>query len=144
KVWLNARGQRVDAACAGAEARDIALWPAPLEPWLPRLERREARLPAIDPGCPPLVPPTAPPLSIVGVRGGDHLRRPATSREPLRLDVSALGGGGQRWWFLNGAPLGETAGQQSLAARFEEVGHYELSVLDASGQTARVEFQVSE
>ncbi|PWB29756.1 penicillin-binding protein 1C [Pseudomonas sp. SDI] len=144
KVWLNAQGQRVDSACAGAQARDIALWPAPLEPWLPRLERREARLPAIDPNCPPRVPPTAPPLSIVGVRGGDQLRRPATSREPLRLDVSALGGSGQRWWFLNGAPLGETAGQQSLVARFEALGHFELSVLDASGQTARVEFQVSE
>ncbi|MDD0977417.1 peptidoglycan glycosyltransferase PbpC [Pseudomonas fontis] len=144
KVWVNGEGRRVDASCAGAQARDIALWPAPLEPWLPRVERREARLPAIEPSCPPQVPATAPPLSIVGIRGGDQLRRPTTSHEPLRLDVSALGGSGQRWWFLNGAPVGETQGQGSLATRFESVGHYELSVLDASGQTARVEFQVNE
>nr|WP_255263432.1 peptidoglycan glycosyltransferase PbpC [Pseudomonas aegrilactucae] len=144
KVWVNAQGLRVDATCAGATARDIALWPAPLDPWLPRAERRAARLAAIDPSCPPQVPVSAAPLSIVGIRAGDQLRRPAASRDVLRLTVSALGGSGQRWWFLNGAPLGETQAQASLQARLEELGRYELSVLDASGQTARVEFQVND
>ncbi|AXO86945.1 penicillin-binding protein 1C [Pseudomonas parafulva] len=143
-VWVNERGLRVDARCTGAQAQDIALWPAPLEPWLPRVERRSARLPAIDPNCPPQVPPSAPPLSIVGVRGGDHLRRPLTSHEPLQVQVSALGGAGRRWWFLNGAPLGETEGQDSLALHLEQRGRMELSALDESGETARVEFQVGE
>ncbi|MBF8795369.1 peptidoglycan glycosyltransferase PbpC [Pseudomonas monteilii] len=143
-IWVNDRGLRVDAGCPGAKARDVALWPAPLEPWLPRVERRAARLPAVDDACPPQTPPRAPPLSIVGVRPGDNLRRPATSREPLQLYVSALGGGGQRWWFLNGRPLGETRGQDSLLVRFEQAGRIELSALDESGETARVEFQVSE
>lgn len=144
RAWVNEQGLRVDAVCPGARARDIALWPAPLEPWLPRAERRDARLPALAADCPPQVPATAPPLSIVGVREGDQLRRPATSRDVLQLDVSALGGGGQRWWFLNGAPLGETSGQEALKARFDAAGRYELSVLDASGQTARITFQVSD
>ncbi|MNR64112.1 penicillin-binding protein 1C [compost metagenome] len=60
----------------------------------------------------------------------------------MQLYVSALGGGGQRWWFRNGQPLGETSGQDSLLVRFEQVGRVELSVLDESGETARVEFQV--
>ncbi|NIF17902.1 peptidoglycan glycosyltransferase PbpC [Pantoea sp. Cy-639] len=143
-VWVDEQGLRVDAACTGAHARDIALWPAPLEPWLPRQERRAARLPAVNPACPPKVAASAPPLSIVGVRAGDNLRRPATSSEPLQLRVSALGGGGQRWWFLNGQPLGETRGQDSLLVRFEQTGRVELSALDGSGETARVEFQVSD
>lgn len=143
-VWVNEHGLRVDARCTGAQAQDIALWPAPLEPWLPRVERRSARLPAIDPNCPPQVPPSAPPLSIVGVRGGDHLRRPLTSHEPLQVQVSALGGAGRRWWFLNGTPLGETEGQDSLALHLEQRGRMELSALDESGETARVEFQVGE
>ncbi|MDR0209060.1 MAG: peptidoglycan glycosyltransferase PbpC [Pseudomonas putida] len=143
-VWVNERGLRVDASCSGAKARDVALWPAPLEPWLPRIERRAARLPAVDPACPPQVPVSAPPLSIVGVRPGDTLRRPATSREPLQVLVSALGGSGQRWWFLNGQPLGETRDQDSLLVRLEKTGRIELSALDESGETARVEFQVSE
>ncbi|MCF1489253.1 peptidoglycan glycosyltransferase PbpC [Pseudomonas sp. AA27] len=143
-VWLNDQGLRVDAGCLGAKAHDVALWPAPLEPWLPRAERRAARLPSVDPACPPQQVASAPPLSIVGVRAGDNLRRPATSHEPLQLRVSALGGAGRRWWFLNGQPLGETQGQDSLPVRFEQVGSIELSALDESGETARVAFQVSE
>ncbi|MEW9680074.1 peptidoglycan glycosyltransferase PbpC [Pseudomonas sp. TE50-2] len=143
-VWLNERGLRVDASCPGAKAQDVALWPAPLEPWLPSAERRAARLPAVDPVCPPQMAASAPPLSIVGVRAGDSLRRPATSHEPLQVRVSALGGAGRRWWFLNGQPLGETQGQDSLQVSFEQAGRIELSALDESGETARVEFQVSE
>ena len=43
-IWVNAKGLRVDAHCPGATPQNIALWPAPLEPWLPRIERREARI----------------------------------------------------------------------------------------------------
>ncbi|AZD33468.1 Penicillin-insensitive transglycosylase & transpeptidase PBP-1C [Pseudomonas chlororaphis subsp. aurantiaca] len=142
KVWVNAKGLRVDAKCSGAQARDIALWPAPLEPWLPRIERREARLPANDPECPGPALAAAAPLSIVGVREGDRLRRPAASQELLRLKLSALGGSGRRWWFVNGEPLGESANQDSINASFERLGPYQLSVLDEGGQTARVEFSV--
>lgn len=142
KVWVNAKGLRVDPKCPGAMARDIALWPAPLEPWLPRVERREARLPANDPDCPGPVLAASSPLSIVGVRDGDQLRRPAASQELLRLTLSALGGSGRRWWFVNGTPLGDSANQESINATFEQVGRVELSVLDEGGQTARVEFNV--
>ncbi|WP_397446370.1 peptidoglycan glycosyltransferase PbpC [Pseudomonas chlororaphis] len=142
KVRVNAKGLRVDAKCPGAQARDIALWPAPLEPWLPRIERREARLPANDPECSGPALAAAAPLSIVGVREGDRLRRPAASQELLRLKLSALGGSGRRWWFVNGEPLGESANQDSINASFERLGPYQLSVLDEGGQTARVEFSV--
>ena len=141
-VWVNARGLRVDAHCPGAEPKNIALWPAPLEPWLPRAERREARIPAADPDCPPPALTAASPLSIVGVREGDQLRLPAGSQQTLRLKLSALGGSGRRWWFLNGAPLGDSANQDFINASFEQLGRYQLSVLDEAGQTARLEFSV--
>ncbi|MEX5584478.1 peptidoglycan glycosyltransferase PbpC [Pseudomonas lurida] len=141
-VWVNAKGQRVDAHCPGAERKNIALWPAPLEPWLPRAERREARIPAADPDCPPPALAASSPLSIVGVREGDQLRLPAASQQALRLKISALGGSGRRWWFLNGAPLGDSANQDFISASFEQLGRYQLSVLDEAGQTARLEFSV--
>jgi penicillin-binding protein 1C len=141
-VWVNAKGLRVDAHCPGAEAKSIALWPAPLEPWLPRVERREARIPAADPDCPPPVLAASSPLSIVGVREGDQLRLPAASQQALRLKISALGGSGRRWWFLNGEPLGDSANQDFINASFERLGRYQLSVLDEAGQTARLEFSV--
>jgi len=141
-VWVNAKGLRVDAHCPGAVSKSIALWPAPLEPWLPRIERREARIPAADPDCPPPALAASSPLSIVGVREGDQLRLPAASQQTLRLKLSALGGSGRRWWFLNGAPLGDSANQDSINASFERLGRYQLSVLDEAGQTARLEFSV--
>jgi penicillin-binding protein 1C len=144
RVWLNPQGRRVAAGCAGARAADIALWPAALEPWLPRRERRSARLPAADAGCPPPPTTTATPLSIVGVRQGDRLRRPATSTEPLRLALTTLGGSGRHWWFLDGQPLAEGAAQEGLSHGFTRPGQYQLSVLDEAGQTARVEFSVVE
>ena len=141
-IWVNPKGLRVDAHCPGATAKSVALWPAPLEPWLPRIERREARIPAPDPDCPPPALAAASPLSIVGVREGDQLRLPAASQQALRLKISALGGSGRRWWFLNGAPLGDSANQDSINASFERLGRYQLSVLDEAGQTARLEFSV--
>lgn len=144
RIWINAQGLRVGAGCPQAQPQDIALWPAPLEPWLPRAERREARLPGIDPSCPPQSLSLAPPLSIVGVRDGDNLRLPGASRQPLRLKLSALGGSGRRWWFVDGAQQADTASQQDFTATLSRLGHYELSVLDESGQTARVEFNVVE
>ncbi|AZE87365.1 peptidoglycan glycosyltransferase PbpC [Pseudomonas orientalis] len=141
-LWVNAKGLRVDAHCPGAQPKNVALWPAPLEPWLPRVERREARIPAADPDCPPPALAAASPLSIVGVREGDQLRLPAASQQALRLKISALGGSGRRWWFLNGAPLGDSANQDSINASFERLGRYQLSVLDEAGQTARLEFSV--
>ncbi|MBB6290097.1 MULTISPECIES: peptidoglycan glycosyltransferase PbpC [unclassified Pseudomonas] len=141
-VWVNAKGLRVDAHCPGAVPRNIALWPAPLEPWLPRVERREARIPAADPDCPPPALAASSPLSIVGVREGDQLRLPAASQQTLRVKLSALGGSGRRWWFLNGAPLGDSANQDFINASFERLGRYQLSVLDEAGQTARLEFSV--
>ncbi|MFL1549985.1 peptidoglycan glycosyltransferase PbpC [Pseudomonas sp. D47] len=141
-VWVNAKGLRVDAHCPGAVSKHIALWPAPLEPWLPRVERREARIPPADPDCPPPALAASSPLSIVGVREGDQLRLPAASQQTLRLKISALGGSGRRWWFLNGAPLGDSANQDSINASFEQLGRYQLSVLDEAGQTARLEFSV--
>jgi penicillin-binding protein 1C len=140
KIWTNDKGLRVAANCPGAQAHELALWPTALEPWLALEERRQARLPPIDPDCPPARVTQAPPLSIVGVREGDHLRLPAGSRQVLQLKLSALGGSGRRWWFIDGVPMGEGAELDSFSPVLTRLGRYELSVLDESGQTARVVF----
>ena len=143
-IRVNPQGLRVGPQCADGQQREVALWPAPLEPWLPRVERREARMPAASTQCPPPPLNTLTPLSIVGVRDGDRLRRPAASQAVLRLALSALGGDGRRWWFINGAPIGNSAQPEVFNTPLEQPGRYELSVLDESGQTARVEFSGAE
>lgn len=144
KVWVNSHGLRVASSCPDARAQDIALWPAPLEPWLPRSERRDVRLPIADATCPPPASGLAAPLSIVGVRDGDQLRLPIGSKDVLRLKLSALGGSGRRWWFIDGEPMADTANQDSFNPTLTRLGRYQLSVLDEGGQTARVEFEVGD
>ena len=78
------------------------------------------------------------------MREGDRLRRPASSAGPLQLKLSALGGSGTRWWFLNGVPVGESQPGESIEQKLAAAGLYQLSLLDQSGATARVEFQVGE
>ncbi|WP_097089274.1 MULTISPECIES: peptidoglycan glycosyltransferase PbpC [unclassified Pseudomonas] len=142
KVFVNAQGLRVAASCPGAQPRDIALWPAPLEPWLPTAERRAARMPAASADCPPRNPGPLPGLSIVGVRNGDYLRRPASSAGPLRLALSVIGGAGHRWWFVDGAPWVDGDSDRPVTLSLEKTGRVEVSVLDEAGQTARVAFEV--
>src|SRR5690606_10761737 len=62
RLWLDAEGRQVAPGCEGAREAQVVLWPAPLEPWLPRRERRVARLPAVSPDCPPPLPVQAAPL----------------------------------------------------------------------------------
>jgi penicillin-binding protein 1C len=142
--WVNTAGQRVDSSCAGAQARELALWPAAVEPWLPKRERRSARLPALAADCAPRQLSAVAPLSIVGVRDGDHLRRANVGSGPLLLRLSSLGSSGRQWWFVNGQPINPEPEQGAFTWGFEQAGHYQLSVLDESGQTAQLSFTLSQ
>ncbi len=133
-------------ACGGCAARaacrrTIALWPAPLEPWLPRAERREARLPAADPDRARRRRWWRPsPSSIVGrCANGDQLRLPGDqSRQALQLKTVGLG-------WQRPALVGpqRRAGGRQLPTRiashgqFRAIGCHQLSVLDEAGQTAQ-------
>ena len=110
----------------------------------PRRDYYDLWLPALSPSCPPRLPPPAAPLSIVGVWEGDLVRRPSGSTEPLHLTLSALGGSGRRWWFLDGAPLLSTAPDERFEQALRRSGRHQLSVLDEGGETARLEFSVSD
>lgn len=141
-IWVNNKGLQVASDCSGAIQKRVDLWPAPLEPWLMKNERRSKLLPQIDPTCPPLALPHSSPLFIVGVREGDKLRLPATNSHPLSLKLSSLGGAGERWWFLNGAFIQQTDPDESFNQSFISKGKQQLTVLDELGQTMTVEFSV--
>lgn len=139
--WINPAGLQVAAGCPQAREQRLALWPPALQPWLPADEQLSARLPTADPACPPAPPAQAAPLQIVGVRDGEALQRPPGDSRPVQLDLSSLGGSGQRWWFVDGQPLGERAAGSVLRQAFAP-GAHQIGLLDASGQTARLTFRV--
>jgi penicillin-binding protein 1C len=140
RYWINPQGLRVAADCPNAQSQDRLMWPLPLEPWLPMAERREQRLPPIDPHCPPLNQNSAPPLLITGVINGQRVQ-PLPGKVVLMLPVAVQGGqGSQRWWFLNGQPIEQKAGQSSAALVLSEPGQYQLVVMDEAGKLASVSF----
>lgn len=140
RYWINPQGLRVAADCPNAQSQDRLMWPLPLEPWLPMAERREQRLPSIDLHCPPLNQNSAPPLLITGVINGQRVQ-PLPGKVVLMLPVAVQGGqGSQRWWFLNGQPIEQKAGQSSAALVLSEPGQYQLVVMDEAGKLASVSF----
>jgi penicillin-binding protein 1C len=140
RYWVNLQGLRVAADCPEAQSHERLMWPLPLEPWLPVAERRQQRLPPVDPRCPPLNQVSAPPLLITGVIEGQRVQ-PLPGKVVLVLPVAVQGGrGSQRWWFLNGQPVEQQAGQNSAALVLSEPGQYQLVVMDESGQLASVSF----
>ena len=138
--WINPQGLRVAADCPEAQSHERLMWPLPLEPWLPLAERRAQRLPPIDPQCPPLQQGSAPPLLITGVINGQRVQ-PLPGKVVLLLPVAVQGGQGeQRWWFLNGQPIDQPPGKNSVSLILSEAGQYQLVVMDEAGQLASVSF----
>ncbi|WP_159566902.1 peptidoglycan glycosyltransferase PbpC [Budvicia diplopodorum] len=138
-LWVNAEGKRVAPDCSDTIKQRIALWPTPLEIWLPLSERKESRLPSRDENCPPIGHDMSPPLLLLGVKEGATLRRlPGVKSLDLRLDTQ--GGRGKRWWFINGEAVAETEEAQPLVKTLTDSGKYQISVLDESGQVNSVSF----
>lgn len=136
-IWVDAEGKQVAPDCPGARQQTVALWPLPLEPWLPQAERRAERLPPPSEICPPLQKESVTPLLLLGVRNGTILKRlPGQMQLPLRL--SSQGGQGQRWWFINGE--NEESQGNGLALMLNKPGEYQVLVMDESGQVASANF----
>lgn len=135
-------GLRASLGCAAStEPRRIAIWPDPLQTWLPLDWRTEQRLPKADPRCPiaeTLVAQSR--VRIQGLTDGAQLRPHATTAEAPRLSVQAVGGQPDWYWFINGE-LQEHRGQR-LSLAMPEPGRYQLSVLDQSGQSDQLWFTV--
>jgi penicillin-binding protein 1C len=53
----------------------------------------------------------------------------------------STGGEGERWWFLNGEPLEGRNYNYSLKLYLP--GEYQLMVMDETGQTATVNFEMA-
>ena len=125
------------ADCPNATQHIISLWPLPLEPWLPVSERRAARLPEISAQCPPAQKDEVTPLLLLGLREGAILKR-LPGELSLALRLSVQGGQGERWWFVNGEPVGEN--RNGIALSLDKPGNYQVLVLDEAGKIAAAHF----
>lgn len=131
------KGLRVPITCnIQSKPLKIALWPAPLEPWLPPAWRRDARVPKLDSRC---TTDTEPPLQAgLTLRGLDPEQR-FTQSDKLILDIRVLGGEGPFNWYLDGILQPESG----RTWRFHpKLGRQQLVVMDRKGQVQSRQFEV--
>ncbi|MFP8967051.1 penicillin-binding protein 1C [Pokkaliibacter sp. CJK22405] len=143
-LWLTDQGRRAEPACAQGQAlkaSTLILWPAALEPWLPSDWRRQQRLPAAAAGC-ELLEADRQPLQITSVSPDSLLRVPGEHHE-LTLNLRALGGSGERFWYLDGRYIGKASPAGALTLQIEKSGHYQLSVSDQQGNVDMLYFDLS-
>ncbi|MCO1334773.1 penicillin-binding protein 1C [Microbulbifer sp. OS29] len=141
--FANPQGQRVKPSCMDtrAEKRSLALWPKELESWLPANQTRAQLIPPTAPECGAPAATSGTPLKIIGAGNGNQYRPTGNSAPLPHLNLSAIGGQGRRYWFLNGKPQGETLANQNLELKPKN-GKHQIAVLDASGNVDRIEIFV--
>ncbi len=168
--WVNPRtGLRVVSRCGVAERvpQRSVVWPAALRPWLSVEILQAMQLPAYDASCPrgvragehhalhvssfsqgsvlrlPLsATPAAASLAMVAAHSMSHKMSPSMAHPELKVSLQASGGEGAYLWLVNGEPVGRDANRTGLAYAFKRVGHYELTVLDAAANVAKVNVRV--
>lgn len=137
-----ASGRRVMPDCARGPTRkrELARWPASLEPWLSTDLRQSALPPAWLPGCERHTMPEAG-LKIVGAADGEVFRRSANDQAPL-LKLEVRGHHGEVLWLVNGQPGQHRHAAAGFMQRLEKPGRYDITVMDDDGRYDRVSISV--
>ncbi len=142
--WVDSQGMRTTPACAAIEKKRVALWPWQAEPFIPALWRRAAVLPGDSPTCPDMAPLALPGIRIISVSDNSILTgQPGKGRSPT-IPLRALGGRGERQWFLNQKSLINANGSAPFFMPMPVPGQYHLAVVDESGSFDQVYFSVIE
>lgn len=144
-LWLSTdRHQWVDKQCQGVAmyAKQIALWPNLLEPWLPKRHQRRAQIPQVDTRCKnqPIIGIND--LTITGLEDGNEFKSTRKNQPLPNINLAASGGLGARDWFINGHYIGTSSEAGSLAYRFKSTGEKQIVVIDSAGAIDKMLVQV--
>ncbi len=141
-IWIDPKsGERTTPGCnPDAQPREIARWPAALEPWLSEAKNRERGLAPWSPTCRrPLE--AAGNLRFDGIADGAVLR-PAPGQTSAVLSVRAVGSRETLYWLLDGRFLRAGTGNATQRIALTETGSHTLTAMDAQGRYARVSFSL--
>jgi penicillin-binding protein 1C len=143
-VTVDATGRRATPDCADGplQLREIARWPARLQPWLDAAQRAASEAPPPAPGCALAAAPARGTLRIDGALPGTVLRRAPGSARPPSVALRALGADGAVDWLVNGQLVGRSEGLRPLQWRFEQPGEQAIVALDRAGRYDRVVLHV--
>lgn len=144
QYWVNpATGLQVTSACAVSSrvAREVALWPLEVRPWLAAGLLEKMQLPAFDDACPEYLHSRfGTELAIRNLDASSRLYLPVATG--VSIDLQADGGQGPYFWLVNGEPAGVDERRQGLRYTFTHPGDYELTVFDIAGGVDKVPIRV--
>jgi penicillin-binding protein 1C len=137
-------GLRLSADCTSAQVRemDIARWPSLAYPWLSRIQRAHANLPALAPGCAPDALEKVANLRIEGIGDGAAIASAPGSERPPQLSLKALGADGPVLWLVNGKLEGETNGARAFVHAFADAGPQTITAFTSAGAYSQVQIRV--
>ncbi|WDE06163.1 penicillin-binding protein 1C [Thalassomonas viridans] len=147
--WQNPEtGLRVSMNCQHSDqpikkqARQVALWPKILEPWLDPNQRRDQLIPQSDPSCRnnSLAPGAS--LKITGIVPGSIYRKSGDSGQVPSIKLKSIGGSGNSNWYINGKHSYRTPAGQSKEHLLTSPGEQQIIVQDQQGNTDMVTISV--
>ena len=145
-IWLNRdNGRLVDLECniKRMQKKKIALWPKELDMWIAKKYRYKTQIPKTDPACKKVPMIQTGGIKIIGVKNNTILRLPGNQQTKLPMvNLNALGGFGERQWYVNGRYIEKTQSRQQINYQFKKTGKHQLMVVDKLGNSDRVNVQV--
>ncbi len=140
--WIDKNGKRAQPSCGGIQKVSIGVWPQGAEPWLPPLWRRHKRIPPPSKNCPDIAHFPANEVQITSIFNNSILTRPSGQAFPSSIPITASGGQGKYYWFLNKKPVATIAQGNSGLLPMPQPGTYQLSVVDETGNFDVIHFEV--
>lgn len=139
-IALDKKGERVHAPCLMSSVKHerYVVWPAVLEPWLPLSWRRESLLPPLASEC-KHKENSGYELQLVGLKDNDVIAAPLSLSGLPSLELEALGGVGDYYWYIDGKHQGQA---KNIHLSAVEKGAHFVSVMDESGVVESVRFRV--
>ncbi|BFM49698.1 penicillin-binding protein 1C [Marinomonas sp. THO17] len=131
---------RVNLDCQlSADKKFITVWPAPLDNWLDKQQRRASRIPIWDPRCKTVGEIVS--QSGVKIRGlSDQSAFQIPKSQSRILQLTAEGGEAPFYWLLNGRLL--SSKQRKISIHDLDSGNYRLTLLDQAGASDQKSFSL--
>lgn len=118
----------------------FAVWPGPLQHWIPAHWRHKVRMPNIDRRCPSQwAVSTALPISIEGIQDGDV--RMVTNHSNSTLRLTAVGGQAPFTWYINGVVTNKK--DELYYLTLTPLNDYQVVVVDRNGNNDAVHFSTA-
>ena len=135
--------QRVYSSCyLGQRLRkEIAVWPARLELWLPEKWRIANLMPELHQACQNKID-TIHQLIVMGLESGSRITAPPNTSSPFEINLTVSAGQGEITWLKNGELIGQSQLGESFVVSDFQKGHQKIIVFDQSGNTGSVEFEL--